>query len=148
MCVVCEVMSLSPSDIKDITSREYAFSSFIDGDTETGQRALKDTSAWGGCVWVQVDRSNVGPWLRRSKEEAERHDSTVVCLCPARTNTKYFHDIILHHATKIYFLRSRLKYSGHRKQAPHASLVAVFGPGHTGERAESLDSLLMRFSVS
>lgn len=46
-------------------------------------------------------------------------------LIPARTDTKYFHDYILHRA-EIRFLKGRLKFGKSINSAPFPSMVVIF----------------------
>nr|DAP06890.1 MAG TPA: DNA N-6-adenine-methyltransferase [Caudoviricetes sp.] len=49
-------------------------------------------------------------------------------LIPARTDTKYFHDYILHRA-EVRFVRGRLKFGGASTGAPFPSMLVIFrGP--------------------
>lgn len=52
--------------------------------------------------------------------------ATVVCLLPARTDTKWFHE----YCTKgeIRFIRGRLKFGGAKWNAPFPSMVVIFKP--------------------
>lgn len=71
-------------------------------------------------------------WVRKALLEATEHDALVVMLLPARTDTSWFHEVVLPHA-EIRFIRGRLSYTlssaRRRGQAPFASMVAVFRPG-------------------
>lgn len=49
----------------------------------------------------------------------------VVCLLPARTDTKLFHDWIQPHGN-VEFLRGRLKFKGALNSAPFPSMIVVF----------------------
>lgn len=49
-----------------------------------------------------------------------------VFLLPARTDVKWFHDIVLPNATEIRFIRRRLKFGTENKEAPFPSMVVVF----------------------
>ena len=50
-------------------------------------------------------------------------------LIPARTDTKYFHDFILHRS-EIRFVPGRLKFGDSSQGAPFPSMVVIFrGPG-------------------
>jgi hypothetical protein len=52
-----------------------------------------------------------------------------VFLLPARTDTRWFHDICLPHAREIRFIRGRLYFNGGGRldRAPFPSMVVVFG---------------------
>ena len=54
-------------------------------------------------------------------------DTTVVMLLPARTDTSYFHDLILPFARDIRFLRGRITFVGASTPAPFPSMIVVFG---------------------
>ena len=78
----------------------------------------------------------IGKWVQKAYEESLKPDTTVVCLLPARTDTKWFHD----YCTKgeITFVRGRLKFINRnlpsyredgkfqKSPAPFPSMVVVF----------------------
>ena len=49
----------------------------------------------------------------------------MVCLLPARTDTKWFHDYVLPYSD-IEFIRGRVKFGGSKWNAPFPSLIATF----------------------
>lgn len=63
----------------------------------------------------------IGKWVKKASEEGE----LAVCLLPARTDTRWFHDYILGKA-EIRFLRGRLRFSGSLNSAPFPSMVVIF----------------------
>jgi site-specific DNA-methyltransferase (adenine-specific) len=72
-------------------------------------------------------------WVQKALLEAAEHGALVVMLLPARTDTYWFHDVVLPNA-EIRFIRGRLSYTlqapaSRRGRAPFASFVAVFRPG-------------------
>jgi phage N-6-adenine-methyltransferase len=82
---------------------------------------------WLGVCWMNPPYGRgIGAWVRKAYESALR-GATVVCLLPARTDTAWWHDYIIPHASKIEFLRGRLKFSGHKNSAPFPSAIIVFG---------------------
>lgn len=50
-----------------------------------------------------------------------------VYLIPARTDTRWFHEICLPHAKEIRFIKGRLKFGDSANSAPFPSMVVVFG---------------------
>lgn len=50
---------------------------------------------------------------------------TVVCLLPARTDTKWFHDIVLPNA-ELRFIKGRIKFKDALYSAPFPSMLAIF----------------------
>ena len=63
----------------------------------------------------------IGDWVRKANES----NTTVVCLLPARTDTRWFHDYIYHRA-EIRFIKGRLKFGGQKNSAPFPSMVVIF----------------------
>lgn len=66
----------------------------------------------------------IGDWIRKAYEESEK-GATVVCLIPARTDTRYWHDYVMK-ADEIRLVRGRLKFGGSKGNAPFPSAVVVF----------------------
>ncbi len=71
-------------------------------------------------------------WLERGLEA-----SIAVFLLPARTDTKWFHDIVLPKAKEIRFVRGRIKFREKDPSwkpgsgtAPFPSMIVVFGETH------------------
>ena len=65
----------------------------------------------------------IGKWIKKASEEKS---ACVVCLIPARTDTKYWHEFIFPKAHKIMFIKGRLKFGGHTNSAPFPSAIVVF----------------------
>lgn len=63
----------------------------------------------------------ISDWLKRGLEA-----DVAVFLIPARTDTRWFHDIVLPKATEIRFIRGRLKFGDAVNSAPFPSMVAIF----------------------
>ena len=68
----------------------------------------------------------ISRWVKKCCEEAEKPNTTVVMLIPARTDTAWFHDYIYHKAKEIRFVRGRLKFGNSTNSAPFPSMVVVF----------------------
>lgn len=62
-------------------------------------------------------------WVKKAYETS-LGGSTVVCLLPARTDTKWFHEYCL--KGDIRFLRGRLKFNDGKNSAPFPSMIVVF----------------------
>lgn len=65
-------------------------------------------------------------WIRKCFEEAQKPETKVVMLIPARTDTRAFHKYILG-KSEIRFIKGRLKFNGYKYSAPFPSMVVVFG---------------------
>lgn len=64
-------------------------------------------------------------WVKKAFQESRKHNTIVVMLIPARTDTTWFHEFIYHKA-EIRFLKGRLHFSGHHNAAPFPSMLVIF----------------------
>ena len=55
-----------------------------------------------------------------------------VYLIPARTDTRWFHDICLPHASEIRFIKGRVHFDGAKNPSPFPSMIVIFGGNHAG----------------
>jgi phage N-6-adenine-methyltransferase len=79
------------------------------------------TKQWRGNCWMNPPYGReIAKWVKKAYES----DALVVCLLPARTDTAWWHD----YCTKgeIRFLRGRLKFSGHKRNAPFPNAIVIF----------------------
>jgi len=72
----------------------------------------------------------VADWLRRAGEA-----ELAVFLLPARTDVRWFHDLVLGYAMEVRFIRGRLKFGGSRNSAPFPSMVVIYRSAEPGEPA-------------
>ena len=74
-------------------------------------------------VWLNPPYGRlIGQFLKKANEEAVK-GAIVVCLIPARTDTRWFHDYCLNH--RIEFIRGRLKFGNATNSAPFPSALVV-----------------------
>jgi hypothetical protein len=66
-----------------------------------------------------------GPKIRAFLERG-LEASIAVFLIPARTDTKWFHEIVLPHAKEIRFVKGRLKFGDAKNSAPFPSMIVIF----------------------
>lgn len=81
---------------------------------------------WGGqMVWLNPPYGReIGKWVQKAYEESQKPGTTVVCLLPARTDTKWFHDYCKR--GQIDFIRGRLKFGNSKSPAPFPSMIVIF----------------------
>lgn len=84
---------------------------------------------WNGTCWMNPPYGReIGKWVKKASES----NCTTVCLLPARTDTKWFHDYVLNKA-EIRFLRGRLKFEGIQVgsgAAPFPSMIVIYKNEH------------------
>lgn len=62
--------------------------------------------------------------------ERAREAEVAVFLLPARTDTRWFHNLILPYAREIRFVKGRLKFGEAKNAAPFPSMIVIFGGGN------------------
>lgn len=68
----------------------------------------------------------IGAWVKKASEQV---GGFVVCLLPARTDTRWWHDYVVGGGANICFLKGRLKFGGQKNSAPFPSAVVIFYGG-------------------
>lgn len=81
---------------------------------------------WTGTCWMNPPYGKeIADWLKKASESK----CTTVCLVPARTDTKWFHNYVLNKA-EIRFVKGRLKFVGAKNSAPFPSMIAIYRNEH------------------
>jgi site-specific DNA-methyltransferase (adenine-specific) len=81
--------------------------------------------AWTGKVFMNPPYGReIGHWVRKAWQESQK-GTLVVCLLPARVDTRWWHE----YAKKghVYFLQGRLKFGASLNSAPFPSAIVTFG---------------------
>ncbi|KLT73269.1 adenine methyltransferase [Neisseria arctica] len=80
---------------------------------------------WTGTCWMNPPYGReIGKWMKKAYESSLTGNATVVCLVPARTDTKWFHDFAM--KGEVRFIKGRLKFGGSKNSAPFPSAVVIF----------------------
>lgn len=93
------------------------------------QSATTITAEARGAVWLNppYSRGLQAAFLEKARKEAGKfRGPTVVCLIPARTDTKVWHETIFGQA-EVRFLKGRLRFGDAEASAPFPSALVVFG---------------------
>ena len=89
----------------------------------------------GNNVFVNPPYSKNREWVKKCYEESLKSNTLVVLLIPARTDTRYFHDICMK-GDLIYFIKGRIKFENpaiedDKNNSPvFPSMVVVFDSEH------------------
>ncbi len=79
---------------------------------------------WQGSVFMNPPYGReIGLWMKKAYESS-LNGSTVVCLVPSRTDTRWWHDYAM--KGEIRFLKGRLKFGGSKNPAPFPSAIVIF----------------------
>jgi len=77
-------------------------------------------------------------WIEKAYKESVK-GATVVCLIPARTDTRYWHSYIFKYASEIRFIKGRLKFGDSNNSAPFPSAVIVFNDSKDNQKITTMD---------
>jgi len=102
------------------------------------------TKSWSGKrVFMNPPYGRgIDKWIEKAYKEGQKLNTQVVCLIPARTDTKYWHKFCMK-ASEIYFVKGRLHFENKGAEqtnaAPFPSAVVIFrGPPVAGMSMENL----------
>lgn len=126
----------TPQDFFDILDGEFSFTLDPCAD-ETNHKCNRYftqeidglSQDWGGeTVFCNPPYGrDIKKWVKKSRDEAQKPNTTVVMLIPARTDTQYFHDYIYQKPNvEVRFIKGRLKFGDSNNSAPFPSMVVVF----------------------
>jgi phage N-6-adenine-methyltransferase len=83
---------------------------------------LKQT--WAGNCWMNPPYGReISKWMKKAYESAGA-GTVVVCLVPARTDTRWWHDYAI--KGDVVFIKGRLKFGGAKNSAPFPSALIIF----------------------
>lgn len=85
------------------------------------------SKSWAGeRVFMNPPYGNeIGAWVRKAYQESRNANTTVVCLIPARTDTRYWHEYVMK-AYQIRFVKGRIAFGNGTMPAPFPSAVVIF----------------------
>jgi phage N-6-adenine-methyltransferase len=130
----------TPLDVFDPLNREFAFTLDVCATAENTKCAVFLTpemdglkSEWTGVCWMNPPYGReIGKWVEKARREAQSGRATVVCLLPARTDTKWWQDNVIP-LGEIRFLRGRICFVGAKASAPFPSAIVIFHLKREGE---------------
>lgn len=82
------------------------------------------SQSWQGVCWMNPPYGReISAWMKKAYESSLQ-GATVVCLVPARTDTKWWHEYAMH--GQIEFIKGRLKFGDAKNSAPFPSAIVIF----------------------
>ena len=120
----------------DRLNREFNFSTDVcatDDNHKCQKYYTKETNGlqqeWAGVCWMNPPYGReIGKWI----EKAYKSNAVVVCLVPARTDTRWWHEFCMK-SKEIRLVQGRLKFGGSKNSAPFPSAVVIFDSNYHGE---------------
>ena len=134
-------MWATPQNFFDELNREFKFNTDVCATKENAKCPIYFTpkedglrQEWKGVCWMNPPYGRqIGKWVKKAYKSA-LGGSTVVCLVPARTDTRWFQDYCLKalRGNGIRFVRGRLHFNDSKQGAPFPSAVVIFSPETLG----------------
>ena len=123
----------TPQDFFDKLNSEFHFTLDVCATPENAKCAEYFTKEqngldqiWHGVVWMNPPYGReIQNWLKKA-HESSTYGVTVVCLIPARTDTRWWHEYVVKH--EVRFVKGRLKFGGAEFNAPFPNAVVVMRP--------------------
>lgn len=122
----------TPQDFFDRLNKEFNFELDVcatDENAKCEEYFTEETDGlkqeWTGVCWMNPPYGRqIGKWVKKAYESS-LNGATVVCLLPARTDTRWWHDYCM--KGEIRLVKGRLKFGDSKNSAPFPSAVVVFG---------------------
>ena len=135
----------TPQDLYDALNTEFGFTldpcathenakcDVYFTEAEDGLKQDWVRAANGGAVWMNPPYGRgIVNWIVKAVQTSCA-GTRVVCLLPARTDTKWWHEFIWdtkancpYRGVQVRFLRGRLKFGNATNSAPFPSVVVIF----------------------
>lgn len=82
---------------------------------------------WEGVCWMNPPYGReIGRWIAKAVQEVVTGNAKrVICLLPARTDTSWWHELVLRYGD-VHFLRGRVRFEGAKHHAPFPSAIVIF----------------------
>lgn len=81
---------------------------------------------WLGLCWMNPPYGKgIDQWIRKAYESSLKDNTTIVCLLPVRSDTKWWHNYCMR--GEIRFLNKRLKFKNSGNMATFPSAIVIFG---------------------
>ena len=123
----------TPQWLFDALDREFGFELDVCASAENSKcDRYFDLNAngleqdWSGVCWMNPPYGkHIALWMEKAVEAAKQ-GATVVCLVPARTCSRWWHQYAMQ--GEIRFLRGRLRFGQAKNSAPFPSAILVLRP--------------------
>ncbi len=103
----------------------------VEGNAKCKQYYTPDDNgllkSWQGNCWMNPPYGRgIDAWITKAYESAKQNGATVVCLVPARVDTRWWHNYCV--KGEVHFIKGRLKFGDSKNNAPFPCAVVVFRP--------------------
>ena len=122
----------TPDDLFSLLNSEFHFTRDVCASSENTKCSAfwseEDScldKTWDGINWMNPPFRDMKKFIRKAFEQ--RHNAVTVCLIPARTNTKWWHEYCM--KGEVLFICGRPKFKGYTHGLPQPLAIVIFGRG-------------------
>jgi site-specific DNA-methyltransferase (adenine-specific) len=115
----------TPDMIRLMLQMEFEFDGVVNACSKGVDIETLLSCDWYDSTFVVPQYSCVKKWVKKCIEENQK-GKTVVMIIPSRTNTDWFHELIVPSATDVRFIRGRITLPGYTKQNQYPDAVCIF----------------------
>jgi phage N-6-adenine-methyltransferase len=122
----------TPDDLFDRLNEMFKFTRDVCASKENAKCNLYWTEedscldkTWDGVNWMNPPYKDMKKFIKKVFDE--RNNAITVCLIPARTNTRWWHEYCM--KGEILFICGRPKFKGATYGLPQPLALVVFGKG-------------------
>lgn len=120
----------TPDELFDPLNREFKFTLDVCASEKNAKCDKFFTEkmdglsrSWDGACWMNPPFGNKAAWVKKAYAESQRNGTTVVCLLPSRTNTRWWHDYVM--KSEVRFILGRPKFKGCKHGLPQPLAIVV-----------------------
>lgn len=114
----------TPKDFYDKLNKEFSFN--FDPCPLNSEENYLLRKWWYGRAFVNPPYSNIRAFMEYAIHQLEVGNLEIaVFLVPARTDTKWFHELVIPNA-QVRFIKGRLKFGDGKNSAPFPSMICIF----------------------
>jgi len=122
----------TPNKLKNALNDEFNFDDYDPCPLNDNPQNNGLEEDWASKTFVnppysklKSTKKNGMGWIEKAHNEAQK-GKLVVMLIPARTDTTWFHDIILKNKYEIRFIKGRISFGDTKNPAPFPSILVIF----------------------
>lgn len=120
----------TPDDLFEVLNKIFSFTRDVCASSEnakcpdywTESNSCLDKN-WSGVNWMNPPYKDMKKFIKKAYDE--RDNAITVCLIPARTNTRWWHDWCM--KGEIWFICGRPKFKGCKYGFPQPLAIVIFG---------------------
>ena len=117
-------LSRNPETLRVMTQLEFNYQGVV--DASAGEFTVDPLSVdWWDSTFAIADFTHPEDWCKKAVEEASK-GRVVVMLIPARTNTAWFHSLVLGRATEVRFIKGMVYLTKNDKPNTLADCIAIY----------------------